>query len=110
MQGIVVGYDYKNICAICGKPRQADHHLIFGNGLRQLADADGIKIPICNECHTMNRLVAGRIHDNTMAESLSKVAGQLAWEKEWYKHNNAVFSGEDPAREMFRIRYGRSYL
>ena len=50
--------------------------------------------------------VAQRVHDNTTAEKLSKIAGQLAWEK------HCVASGhtEDEARELFRKRYGRSYL
>lgn len=110
MDSIVIASKYKNICAICGKPREADHHLIFGNGMRALAEADGIKLPICNNCHNLAVQISCRIHDNPMAESLSKIAGQLAWEKEWYKHNNAVFSNEDPAREFFRNRYGKSYL
>lgn len=110
MQSIVVASEYQNICAICGKPRQADHHMIFGNGMRALAEAHGIKIPICNQCHNLAVQVTCRIHDNSMAEALSKMAGQLAWEKNWYKHNNAVFLEEDPARDIFRHEFGRSYL
>ncbi len=110
MQSVVVAKEYLGICAICGRPREADHHLIFGNGMRPLAESDGIKIPCCNQCHNMADTIESRIHDNPMAEALSKIAGQLAWEKEWYKHNNAVFINEDPARDFFRNRYGRSYL
>ena len=77
--------------------------------MRALAEADGIKIPCCNRCHNMG-IACSKIHDNSMAEALSKIAGQLAWEKEYYKHNQNVFIDEDPAREAFRKRYGRSYL
>lgn len=49
-----------------------------------------------------------RIHDNPMAEKLSKLAGQLAYEKEYYK--KLCEMDEDVAREAFRKRYGKSYL
>jgi hypothetical protein len=39
-----------------------------------------------------------RIHENPMAEKLSKMLGQAIWEK----HNGD--------REAFRKRYGKSYL
>jgi len=107
MKSIVT--DYKEICAICGKPSEADHHLVFGNGLRRLSEADGLKIPICNKCHNMG-IACSKIHDNSMAEALSKIVGQLAWEKEFYKNNTRAFIDEDPARDAFRKRYGRSYL
>jgi len=104
MSSIVTSYD--SVCAICGRPKTATHHLIFGSGLRHLADRDGIYIPICDECHTSGRF---RIHDNPVAESLSKIAGQLAWEKDYYKIGRST-ENLDPAREEFRKRYGRSYL
>lgn len=95
MKSIVT--DYTKICFICGKPATAEHHLIFGNGLRDLADQDGLKVPICNDCHTSGELVR-RIHDNPMAEKLSKRLGQ------------AVFEGKIGSREEFQKRYGVNYL
>lgn len=89
------------------KPTQTEHHLLFGIGIRELAEEDGVKIPVCDAEHNM----AGgtrQIHDNSIAEKLSKIAGQLAWEKEYYR---SLYGNEDdPAREAFRERYGRSYL
>lgn len=96
---------YVNNCAFCGRPCNTEHHLLFGKGIRPLAEADGIKLPICPNCHTMNK-VAERIHDNPIAEKLSKMAGQLAWEK----HDCANGSTEAESREHFRKRYGESYL
>ena len=91
----------------CGKPTQTEHHLLFGIGIRELAEEDGVKMPVCDAEHNM----AGgtrQIHDNSIAEKLSKIAGQLAWEKEYYR---SLYGNEDdPAREAFRERYGRSYL
>ena len=98
---------YNRFCIFCGKPTQTEHHLLFGIGIRELAEEDGLKIPVCDAEHNM----AGgtrQIHDNSIAEKLSKIAGQLAWEKEYYR---SLYGNEDdPAREAFRERYGRSYL
>lgn len=89
--------EYSNICIFCGKPAECEHHLIFGNGLRELADQDGIKVPSCNRCHNMGR-TSEQIHNNPMAEKLSKMLGQAIWEKHY---------GD---RDAFRKRYGKSYL
>ena len=103
MESIVTKYtDY---CIFCGKPLEAEHHLLFGNGMRELAEQDKVKVPSCNRCHNMGPLLE-RIHDNPMAEKLSKICGQLAFEK----HTVADGHTEDEAREIFRKRYGRSYL
>ena len=98
---------YNGFCIFCGKPTQTEHHLLFGIGIRELAEEDGVKIPVCDAEHNM----AGgtrQIHDNSVAEKRRKIAGQLAWEKEYYR---SLYGNEDdPAREAFRERYGRSYL
>lgn len=97
--------DIKEYCFFCGGPADCDHHLIFGTSNRELADQDGIKVPICNECHNTGKATS-RIHNNPMAEKLSKMLGQLAWEKK------CMESGTPPeiARELFRKRYGKSYV
>lgn len=98
---------YNGFCIFCGKPTQTEHHLLFGIGIRELAEEDGIKIPVCDAEHNMAGSTR-QIHDNSVAEKLSKIAGQLAWEKEYYR---SLYGNEDdPAREAFRERYGRSYL
>lgn len=84
------------ICNICGRPAEAKHHLIFGRGLRDLADEDELFIHICNSCHNMGSILS-RIHDNPMAEKLSKMLGQAIYEQKY-------------SREQFVKRYGRSYL
>lgn len=84
-------------CFFCGRQAECEHHLLFGNGKRELAEQDGLKVPICNNCHNMGK-AAGRIHDNPMAEKLSKMLGQ------------AIFELEVGDREDFRARYGKSYL
>ena len=48
--GIVTKYN--NNCIICGRPTNEEHHLLFGKGMRELAEEDGIKVPICGYSHT----------------------------------------------------------
>lgn len=106
MKSIVT--EYTNISAFSQNPRECDHHLIFGSGLRKLADEDGLIIPLTNREHNLGNDTE-KIHGNQAAEKLSKMVGQLAYEKEFYK--KALGAGEeDPAREAFRKRYGISYL
>lgn len=95
MEGIVT--KYSGYCIFCGTPTEEEHHLIFGNGKRKLADEDGLKVPCCRKHHTGGK-VSERIHDNPMAEKLSKMMGQLAYE------------ANIGTREEFRKRYGVSYL
>lgn len=71
--------DNKEYCFFCGASAECEHHLIFGSSNRKLADDDGLKVPACNRCHNMGD-VKNRIHDNPMAEKMSKMIGQLAWE------------------------------
>lgn len=97
--------DQKEYCFFCGRPAECQHHLIFGSSNRQLSEEDGLKVPLCNLCHNMGA-VKERIHDNVMAEKMSKIIGQYAWELK------TVAAGVRPdwARELFRKRYGKSYL
>lgn len=116
MKSIVT--EYKEICFFCGRPAEAEHHLIFGTAGRELSEKDGLKVPTCNACHNMGEKLK-RVHDNPMAEKLSKIIGQLAWEKQWIL-KDAIHdpNGEGEAqaleariaRKEFMRRYGRSYL
>lgn len=89
--------EYDKICFFCGSPAECEHHLLFGSSIRELADEDGLKVPTCNRCHNMGRTTE-RVHENIMAEKLSKMLGQ------------AVYEGKIGTREEFRKRYGKSYL
>ena len=92
------------ICDVCGNRYAEDtHHLIFGRGLRDLADEDHLLLNVCKNCHTLGMAA---IHNNNTAATLSKMLGQAIYEK------NQVASGKtmDEARRMFLERYGRSWL
>lgn len=94
-KGIVTDYD--NICFFCGRQAEGVHHLIFGTARRDLSEKDGLKVPTCNNCHNIGD-VPDRIHDNPMAEKLSKMLGQ------------AIYEAKIGTRDEFRKRYGKSYL
>lgn len=82
--------DYTEYCLICGSPCYDDvHHCLSGSD-RKHADEDGLVIPVCRICHRF-------IHDNPKALTMSKIIGQLAYEREH-------------TREEFRSRYRHSYL
>ena len=106
MKSILMDTKYSGYCAFCGKPlgTHTYHHLIFGSD-RKKAVEDGLTLPICDDCHTQNPLT-DRIHDNRMAEKLSKMLVQIALEK----HYVATGATEQEARELFRKRYGKSFL
>lgn len=99
---------YMSISAISGEPAENVHHLIFGKGLRKLADEDGLTIPVTAWEHTVGPITQ-RIHDNSMAESLSRMLGEIAWEKEFYRRQ-CTKDTEDPARDAFRRRYGKNFV
>jgi hypothetical protein len=54
-------------------------------------------------------MLAEKIHGNSCAEALSKMVGQLAWEKDYYRKKVAN-SDTDEAREAFRKIYQISFL
>lgn len=108
--------EYEDISAFSSSPAECTHHCIFGSGLRELADKDGLIIPLTNAEHNMSSHgKTYQVHENHVAEVLSKMVGQLAWEKEWIldHYSYEVHDKKDTkkeAREAFRKRYGISYL
>lgn len=100
---------YEGISIISGYPRECRHHLIFGSRKREKAEEDGLWIPLLNREHNMAQCAVDQIHDNPPAEYLSKMVGQLAWEKEFYRRK-ICDPDQDPARDAFRKRYGESYM
>lgn len=101
--------EYLEISAFSGRPAECVHHCIYGQGLRMLADEDKLLLPLTNSEHNMSsKGTINQIHGNSAAEKLSKIAGQLAYEKEYYRRK--CKEEGDPARESFLKRYGCSYL
>lgn len=108
--------EYKELCFFCNRPAECEHHLIFGTSGKELSEKDGLKVPSCNNCHNMGDKLR-RVHDNPMAEKMSKIIGQLAWERDYLLAESIDVCDEDDekkkakeVREAFRKRYGISYL
>lgn len=100
--------DYQQISAFSGRRSECIHHLIFGTSMRKLADEDGLYIPLTHEEHNMSPIgTIYQIHDNPAAEKLSKMLGQVAWEKHQISQTGCT---ESEARRRFMSRYGKSYL
>lgn len=106
MESVLIEKQYKRICPFCGSVNTVEHHLLFGRGMRNLADEDGLTIYPCEKCHNMAEKAINRIHENPMAEKLSKMLGQMAFERE------KAYEGltREEARQAFMKRYRRSYL
>ena len=106
--------NYEKISAFSGRTDNlVPHHLLFGKGIRSLAEEDGIWIPLTTDEHTASsRGTIYQIHDNPAAEKLSKMCGQLAWEKHYIAEKRGLpFEDiEEEAREAFRKRYQNSWL
>jgi len=90
--------EYADYCILCNRPRTAIHHCVFGVGRRNLADEDGLTMPLCDSCHKA-------IHQGKM-QTLSKIIGQLLYERNKCAEGMTV----EEARESFRRRYFESYL
>lgn len=99
-------------CTICGRYTSTMHHLVFGNGKRELCDIDakcgsGMLIPMCDNCHTLGRY---RLHDNPTAERLSKMLEQALWERWYITDYGDAQDTSNMARDKFIERYGVSWL
>ena len=92
MRSIVT--EYENISAFTGNIAECRHQ-------------DGLWIPLTHKEHNMASELIYQIHGNPAAEHLSRMLGQLAWEK--HQIVDCGYS-ETEAREAFMRRYGRSYL
>lgn len=101
---------YEGLSVMSGLPRECRHHLIFGGARRrEKAEEDGLWIPLTHNEHNMATYRFEQIHENPPAEYLSKMVGQLAWEKEFYRRK-ICDPDQDPARDAFQKRYGESYM
>ena len=108
---------YEDYSVFSGVPAECKHHCVFGRGMREKADQDGVWIPLLNREHNMSQKgTINQIHENPIAEKLSKFLGQVAWEKRQIAIQLSEATGksveeiEDEVREKFRKRYSESYL
>lgn len=104
--------EYEQYSVFSGIPTNTHHHLLFGRGIRNLAEQDGIWIPVTDAEHNMSsKGTINQIHGNPAAEKLSKMAGQLGWERNYIIDKFGDFDElSQEAREAFRRRYNISFL
>lgn len=100
---IVIDMRYAGYDLIDGTPNVERHH-IFGGSNRKRSDEDGLWLPLTREHHQGNMSV----HRNKEMMVLSHIIGQLAFELEMVSTGKA--ESKEDAKEMFRSRYGKSYL
>ena len=90
-------------CIYTGSYIVERHHIFGGTANRKLSDEDGLWVPLTKQHHTEGEISA---HKCKEFQALLHIIGQLAYEK----HLVAEGKSESLARELFRKRYGRSYL
>ena len=92
-------------CFFCGKQYGlCRHHCLHGRGIKQLAEADGLWIWICDSCHNMSNDSVHLDPERKKDKALQKLAQDTlisVYQKRLYP--------ADMARDLFRERYGRFY-
>lgn len=99
---IIINMDYADYDLINGQPNVERHHCISGSN-RQLADEDGLWVPLTPEHHRTGKV---SVHKCNEVKVLLEIIAQLAYEKKLVAEGKS----EVDAREIFRKRYGRSFL
>ena len=121
--GLITNYD--DICIICGRKAEHQHHCISGVAGRRFAESASLVVPMCSGCHNMfsednvPKTKTGKafgqscdVHHCRKLEVLMKIIGQLAWEKQWVIDNYGITfdAVDEEAREAFRKKAGQSFL
>lgn len=99
---IIINMDYAMYDLVDGTPHVERHHCLGGPN-RKLADEDGLWVPLTPDNHRTGKDSA---HLNKTTHTLLAIIAQLAYEKKKVAEGKT----ESEAREIFRRRYGRSYL
>lgn len=85
----------KRECLLCGSQNVEQHHVMFGNPRRKLADEDGLWVWLCPEHHRGTNGVHGK-EGHDLDTDLKKIAQRI------YEQNHT--------REEWMQRYRRNYL
>lgn len=99
---------YNGVSPMCHSPAECSHTLIWFNHGEDKAREDGLMLPLKKREHKESKVgKVWQIHGNPVAEKLSHMLGQVAWEKHLIAQTGC---SEDEARNQFEARYGESYL
>lgn len=83
-------------CYLCGREREAVHHIYHGTALRKISDRHGFIVPLCANCHTMSTTSVHLDKKHVKDTALKKLC-QNRFER-------------DHSREEFMKIVGRNYL
>lgn len=101
MKSIIQNEDECFICRLIYKtdtPATETHHVIYGRGLRELSDADGLTVRLCQFHHD-------RLHKKHEFDMALKIIAQ----RKYIENRMTEGMTEDEARERFRERYGKYF-
>ena len=101
----------RDTCDICGcyltKRNRNEHHIFFGTANRRISEAEGMKVFLCVECHTIGK---HSVHKYRQADLNLKRDAQQVWEDNYMKSYPYENHADMAAREAFIALFGRSYL
>jgi len=99
MKSIIQDEDECFICRMIYKvetPAPETHHVIYGRGIRELADADGLTVKLCSYHHD-------RLHKKHEFDMALQIIGQ----RKYIEKAMAEGLTEEEAKERFLHRYGK---
>lgn len=71
-------------CFICGRTGNLDtHHCTHGTSNRENAEAYGLTVKLCRECHS-------KLHDKAMFDLQLQQFAQRRWEEEYGDRNDFI--------------------
>lgn len=82
----------KNICFLCGRKAQEEHHIFFGTANRKLSEKYGLKVYLCAYCHRISKYA---VHNNKETDIKLKIIGQRKFEEEYPKLNFLEIFGKN---------------
>lgn len=83
-------------CYLCGREREAIHHIYHGTALRKISDKHGFIVPLCANCHNLS---SKSVHlDKDQVKDIE------------LKENCQKKFEETHSREEFMRIIGRNYL
>lgn len=90
----------KEVCFLCGAPTTIRHHIIHGNGFRQLSEDEGLWVYLCDPHHEYLHNLPSHPHD----AELKKLA-----QERWITQKMQEGYSRGKARGMWLNKFGRFF-
>lgn len=88
------------VCFLCGAPTTIRHHIIHGNGFRQLSEDEGLWVYLCHPHHWHLHNLPKHPHD----DELKKLA-----QERWITQKMQEGYPKGKARGMWLNRFGKFF-